>query len=93
MTCVCNNCGAEIQINILETVLDDDKEDMVTEQYFVCLRCGARYTVCIFDNYMRKRIEMRKRLSKSKYNRKRDEQLKRETQNHFNELKKRYGRE
>ncbi len=80
-------------MNIQETVLEDEKENMVTEQYFVCLRCGARYTICIYDNYMRKRIAMRKRLSKSRYNRKRDRQLKEEMEIHFKELKIKYGRE
>lgn len=92
-TCICDTCGAEIPIDIQETILEDKKEDQVVEQYFVCWKCGTRYTISIFDNYIRKRIAIRKRLSKSKYNRKKCERLKKEMENHVKELKMKYERE
>lgn len=92
-TCICNKCNTDIQINIQETVIDFAVEDKVVSQFFICPRCGARYTICIYDNYMRKRIAARKLLTKSKYNRKRDEQLVKEMQDHFKELKVKYNQE
>lgn len=91
-TCICDKCKTEIQINIQEAVLNGSKEDPVTEQFFTCLHCGTRYTICIYDNFMRKRIGIRKTLTKNKYNRKWDEQLVKEMKEHFQELKQRYGR-
>lgn len=92
-TCICNKCGKEIGINVQKEIIDPNIEDKVVDQFFICPRCGARYTVCICDNYMRKRIAARKFLTKSKYNRKRDEQLVKEMQEHFKELKVKYNRE
>lgn len=92
-TVICNRCGTEIPINIQESVLNDSEEDPVTEQFFMCLHCGKRYTVCIYDNFMRKRIAIRKTLTKNKHNRKRDKQLAEEMQGHYQELKQQYGRD
>lgn len=90
--CICDKCRAEILIDIKEEFLEDKRDNPVTEQFFSCLKCGTRYTICIYDNYMRKRIEDRKKLSKNKYDSKRSRKLKKEIQNHFQELKIKYGK-
>lgn len=92
-TCKCDNCNTEIQINIQESVIDNNVEDKIMEQFFCCPKCGSRYTICIYDNYMRKRIAARKFFNKSKYVRKTDEKLVREMQEHLKELKVKYNRE
>lgn len=90
--CKCDNCNTEIQIDIQESVIDNNAENMVTEKFFCCPKCGSRYTICIYDNYMRNRIAARQFFNKSKYSRKTDEKLVREMLEHLKELKIKYNR-
>ncbi|MBD5395009.1 MAG: hypothetical protein HDR71_12270 [Lachnospiraceae bacterium] len=91
-TCRCDKCKTIIPINIQEAVIDPNEEDNVIEQFFVCHKCGARYTICIYDNFMRKKIAIREKLSKSKYDWKRSEKLQNEMRKHLEELKVKYNR-
>ncbi len=89
--CVCNRCGNKIEIHLNEEIIDQDNNgEAVTEQFFVCLGCGQRYTVMILDEYMRTLIRMRKR---PPFNRKNNEKIKKDMMQHFKRLKARYGRE
>ncbi len=88
--CKCDKCSEKFQIYIQEKILDHNKDDKIIEQFFVCPKCGAHYTVCIYDNYMRKLIAARKALAKGKYNRATDERLAQNLQKHLKELKNKY---
>lgn len=89
-TCICDKCKAEIQINIQEKMIENKKGDPITEQFFICPACGEKYIICIWDNIMRKRMKIRKSLSKSKYNMNRDKKIKNEMKDHFEKLRKEY---
>lgn len=94
-TCICDKCGKEIEINVKEEVIDQDKDGKdITEQFFVCPECGQHYTVFISDQFMRQKIASRKRLKKMpmQYNPALDDALVREMQKHFKKLRKRYDR-
>ena len=94
-TCICDKCGEEIEIDIQEEVIDQDKDGKdITEQFFVCSGCGRHYTVFITDQFMRQKIAARKRLKKMpmQYNPALDNALVREMQKHFKKLRKRYDR-
>lgn len=95
-TCICDKCGEEIGFNIQEEVIDQDKDGTdITEQFFVCPECGARYTIFISDSFMQQKIAARKRLKRMpmQYNPALDAGLVKEMQKHFKKLKIRYGRE
>lgn len=84
----------EIEINIQEQVIDQDKDGSdIIEQFFLCPECGQRYTVFISDQFMRKKIAARKRLKKKpmQYNPALDAVLVKAMQSHFKELKAKYG--
>lgn len=94
-TCICDKCGKEIEINVKEEVIDQDKDGKdITEKFFVCPECGQHYTVFISDQFMRQKIASRKRLKKMpmQYNPALDDALVREMQKHFKKLRKRYDR-
>ncbi len=95
-TCICDKCSTEIEINVQEEVIDQDKDGKdITEQFFVCPECNARYTIFISDRFMRQKIAARKRLKRinpQNCNPALDAALVREMQKHFKELKERYGR-
>ncbi len=95
-TCICDQCGTEIQINVQEEVIDHERNGKdVIEQFFICPVCEKRYTIFIRDSYMEKKIEGRKRLKKNpfSYNPANDAILVKEMKKHFRKLKKKYGRE
>ncbi len=95
-TCICDKCNKEIEMNVQEEVIDQDKNgEDITEQFFDCPECGQRYTIFISDQFMRKKIAARKRLKRinpQHYNPALDAALAQEMQKHFKKLKKRYGR-
>lgn len=90
--CRCDKCNTIIPINIQEVVIDPNKDNEVIEQFFVCHRCGAHYTICIYDNFMRKKIAIREKLTKDKYDYKKSEKLQNEMRKHLEELKVKYNR-
>lgn len=93
-TCICDKCSNEIEMNIQEEVIDQDKNgEDVMEQFFACPECGQRYTIFISDQFMRQKIAARKRLKRmaENYNPVLDDVLVKEMQKHFEELKDRYG--
>lgn len=95
-TCICNQCSAEIQINIQEEVIDHEKNGKeIMERFFICPECSKRYTIFISDSYMEKRIAGRKRLKKNplRYDQRNDAALVNEMKKHFKKLKKKYNRE
>ena len=45
-TCICDKCSRETEINVQEDIIDQDKAGKdITEQFFVCMECGQRYTI------------------------------------------------
>ncbi len=94
-TCICDKCGKEIEMNVQEEVIDQDKDGKdITEQFFVCPECGQRYTIFISDQFMQQKIAARKRLKRmpKNYNPALDAALVKEMQKHFKKLKTRYGK-
>lgn len=60
-TCICDKCNTEIGFDIRKEVIDRDKNgEEIIEQFFICPKCGARYTIFISDQFMRKKIAARK---------------------------------
>lgn len=95
-TCICDKCSKEIEMNVQEEVIDQNKEGKdIIEQFFVCPECGQRYTIFISDQFMQQKIAARKRLKRMSYNYNPalDAALVKEMQKHFKELKTKYGRE
>ncbi len=95
-SCVCNQCGARIQINIQEAIIDRDKDgEEVIEQFFICPGCSQRYTVFISDRFMREKAAVRKRMRRKTLNFDPvlDSSIKRAMQRHLKELKAKYNRE
>ncbi len=94
-TCICDKCNTEIGFDIRKEVIDRDKNgEEIIEQFFICQKCGARYTIFISDQFMRKKIAARKRLKRTAehYNPALDTALVKEMQRHFKKLKKRYNK-
>ncbi len=90
-TCICDKCGKEIEMNVQEEVIDQDKDGKdITEQFFVCPECGQHYTIFISDQFMQQKIAARKRLKKMPKNY--NPALVKEMQKHFKKLKTRYGK-
>ncbi len=95
-TCICNQCGTEIKINVQEEVIDHERNGKdIVEQFFICPECGKRYTIFICDSYMEKRIAGRKRLKKNpmRFDPRKDAILVNEMKKRFKKLKKKYNRE
>ncbi len=93
--CICDNCKKNIEINVQEKVIDQDREGKdITEQFFVCPECGQHYTITIFDQFIRQKIAARKCLKKMSKNCNlgQDAKLVKEMQRHIKELKDKYGR-
>lgn len=94
-TCICDKCGKEIEMNVQEKVIDQDKDGKdITEQFFDCPECGQHYTIFISDQFMCQKIATRKRLKKmpKNYNPALDAALVKEMQKHFKKLKTKYGK-
>lgn len=92
-TSICNKCGAKISINIQKSVIDQDTDgENIVEQFFLCPKCGERYTILIFDSFMKEKIAARKRLRRSplQCNRVLDKELEKQMQQHFKGLKAKY---
>lgn len=95
-TCICDQCGTEIKINVQEEVIDHERNGKdIVEQFFICPECGQRYTIFISDQFMQQKIAARKRLKRmpKNYNPALDAALVKEMQKHFKKLKRKYGRE
>lgn len=91
-TCICDKCSTEIEMNVQEEVIDQDKDGKnITEQFFVCPECGQRYTIFISDQFMQQKLAARKRLKRMPKNY--NPALVKEMQKHFKKLKRKYGRE
>lgn len=94
-TCICDNCKHEISIDVQEKLIDrDENGEKILEQFFLCPDCLTRYTVFISDPFMRRKIWERKKIRKNPFTFSVtvDERLKKEMREHFEELKRRYGR-
>lgn len=60
-TCICDKCGKEIEMNVQEEVIDQDKDGKdITEQFFVCPECGQHYTIFISDQFMQQKNSSQK---------------------------------